>query len=271
MATPCGQASGPRSSGERERETEPSPSRSSRPQFNSHSSSPIDSALSVPPFSERSNTCKSQSTPPLTSPKELTANHPLPTEEQSGSIHRKASVPTRRWTFFSWLFGFFLQYLTPLFNVSIRGNRRQQDSPTEQESFQRTIKLALWVDGEEKVRVAQALFDTGNPKNFISRDLAEQQFGFVFANPEPIKVLDLPGQSEAYSIRQLKGRWIFKHHGVDPKFMTDVFEVSSNLDERYDVIIGQESLNKAGVLLVREDVGFTGFRTQMPQVDGRYI
>ena len=136
----------------------------------------------------------------------------------------------------------------------------------EDDPFVRTIQVIFKDErGEEILRHARAKFDTGNPENLISPAFVAQ-FGTLVPDAHNERViLDLPGGSKYVSIARLAGRWTCKlsdsRFRFDPKFMDAEFEVS-NSTERFDVVIGSNTLQKEHIMKLRRDLALTGFRTK---------
>lgn len=123
-------------------------------------------------------------------------------------------------------------------------------------------------DGNEIMRYGKAKFDTGNPKNLVSPDFAAR-FGLVFEPGQERIILELPGGTEYTSMAKLRGRWSCKVHNsrdlrfqFDPKFMDADFEVSTSTEERFDVVIGANTIAKERLLQWGPGIGLTGFRTK---------
>jgi hypothetical protein len=132
--------------------------------------------------------------------------------------------------------------------------------------FVKTILVAFKDErGNEILRHARAKFDTGNPKNLVSPDFVKQFGSLVLDESGKRVILDLPGGGRYISIARLAGRWTCRisdsQFRFDPKFMDAEFEVSDT-SERFDVVIGSDTLEEEHIVTFRRDFALTGFRTQ---------
>jgi hypothetical protein len=128
-------------------------------------------------------------------------------------------------------------------------------------------------NGQEILRHARAKVDTGNPKNLISPAFTAQ-FGFAFDAANERVILELPGGGLYVSTAKLAGRWSCKVNSsrnspfkFDPKFMDAEFEVS-NTDERFDVVIGSDTISEERLLEWGPGIALTGFRTKLKTYNG---
>ncbi|KAF2475309.1 uncharacterized protein BDR25DRAFT_340117 [Lindgomyces ingoldianus] len=154
-----------------------------------------------------------------------------------------------------------------LFNAIVRFTSQwpSQKKLKAEEDFVRTIMIAFVVDKqgskEEVLRYARAKFDTGNPINLISPKFV-RSFGIEIDHGEEQVKLTLPGNGKFKSIATLPGRWCAEGSGrtfyFDPRFYNDKFEVS-NVDERFDVVIGYETITREGLMTVKPALGLAGF------------
>ena len=148
------------------------------------------------------------------------------------------------------------------------GRSRRRPASHGDSPFDRTIQIIFKDEqGNEILRHARAKFDTGNPENLIS-----SAFLSKFGSLIPIKrnkrvILELPGGGKYTSVGRLSGRWTCKLNDpplhFDAKFMDAEFEVS-NSAERFDVVIGSNTIQKEHLLEVRHGLALTGFRTKTP-------
>ena len=87
---------------------------------------------------------------------------------------------------------------------------------------------------------ARALFDTGCPKNLMSRSMASRvNVNYPAHEGEPI--INTLGKDKFRSLGQIEGRWSCIKSDFEPKFYPAVWEVSDK-DEMYDVIIGRDTI-----------------------------
>ncbi|KAF2186250.1 hypothetical protein K469DRAFT_148412 [Zopfia rhizophila CBS 207.26] len=154
--------------------------------------------------------------------------------------------------------------------------KKEPSDGDDDDDWVRTISVAFVVDGEEILRHGRAKFDTGNPKNLISPAFAAK-FGFVFESGDGDAVLELPGNGRYISIAKVVGRWTGRQNAsrdrrffFDPRFMDAEFEVS-NRTERFDVVIGYETIAKEKLIIWSPNAAFTGFRTKPATFDKNEI
>jgi hypothetical protein len=143
------------------------------------------------------------------------------------------------------------------------------------EDYVRTIAVVFEdTNGKEFLRYAQAKLDTGNPKNLISPAFVAKFPGLKLELHNGEVILETPGNGRFTSIARIAGRWscdtndhLHDSFQFDPKFMDVEFEVSDTI-ERFDVVIGSKTIHKEKLLILRPDLGLTGFRTKPPAFKG---
>lgn len=159
-------------------------------------------------------------------------------------------------------------YIVSLRNMLARHSKR--DSTFDDDDWVKTISI-IFPDnsGNEVLRYAKAKFDTGNPKNLISPTFAAS-FGIILEHHNPKVILDLPGNGQFVSIGKITGRWCSKTNAThdryfrfDPRFMDAEFEVS-NSAERFDVVIGADTIKLEKLLEWGPALALTGFRSSPP-------
>ena len=123
--------------------------------------------------------------------------------------------------------------------------------------------------GNEVLRHAKAKFDTGNPKNLISPAFAAR-FGLIFDPRNAKVILDLPGNGQFASIGKVAARWCIQINAshdrrfrFDPRFMDAEFEVSKSA-ERFDIVIGADTIKSERLLEWGPGLALTGFRPSPP-------
>lgn len=178
------------------------------------------------------------------------------------------SIPTRAsysmcaflylWQKFCWLCGYLLG----------RG-AWPHPTPSRVENFERTIKVAFLVNGAETLRYAKAIFDTGNPKNLVSRAFVEQQFNYVIPPQRERHILDHPGNGKYVSIGDVEFRWTCDDDNrlFGQRFIKANFEISKD-EERFEIVIGSETIAKEKLAILNVPAGFTGWRAEPPHVNG---
>jgi hypothetical protein len=159
-------------------------------------------------------------------------------------------------------------YIASLCNTLARHSKR--DSSFDDDDWVKTISIIFQdTSGKEVLRYAKAKFDTGNPKNLISPTFAAR-FGLIFEPHNAKVILDLPGNGQFVSIGKIAGRWCSKINAAhdryfrfDPKFMDAEFEVS-NSAERFDIVIGADTIKLERLLEWGPALALTGFRSSRP-------
>lgn len=141
------------------------------------------------------------------------------------------------------------------------------------ETFARRIHIEVVEHGHMKCFFAIAILDTGCPVNLMSQELA-LKLGFTPESNEGVPILEALGGGEFRTIGQVKGRWSCRHNlkrsclGFDPRYYDDTWEVSSKPGERYDVIIGRETITKYALLKVKRELAApAAYRTLPAEVD----
>lgn len=104
----------------------------------------------------------------------------------------------------------------------------------------RRIYIEVLVNDQFVCRPVMALFDTGCPRNLVSRTMAST-LGVESLAFEGRPILDTLGTDKFRTLGQVERRWACDHSGFAPKFYDGVWEVSDKL-EPYDVIIGLETM-----------------------------
>lgn len=143
-------------------------------------------------------------------------------------------------------------------------DRGEQDGYTGSKTAVGTIELCFLVDDREVKRYAKAIYDTGNPINLISPSFIQNTFGLEISSTKPEIILETPGGGVLYSTGTVQGRWCPASNrgpdGVfaDDKFVHTVFEVCKE-DQRFDVVIGYNTIQQEGLLTWRRDLGLMGF------------
>ena len=146
---------------------------------------------------------------------------------------------------------------------------QETDSVEDDVEYVRTIEVVFKDrNGCEQPPVyARAQFDTGNPINLISPDFVAK-CGQIFEPSEGETILETAGNGQFISTGTITGRWTCKaRHGpphFDPKFMDAEFEVSKHT-ERFDVVIGSDTISKERLMVLAPSLCLTGFRTKTPK------
>jgi len=156
----------------------------------------------------------------------------------------------------------------------LRGRSRRRPTSHGDSPFDRTIQVIFKDEqGNEILRHARARFDTGNPENLISPAFVSQFGSLIPIERNERVILDLPGGAKYTSAGRLAGRWTCKLNDppfhFDAKFMDAEFEVS-NSAERFDVVIGSNTIQKEHLLEVRHGLALTGFRTKTPSYTRKF-
>lgn len=144
------------------------------------------------------------------------------------------------------------------------------------ENFLRRIDIEVVQNGVATRRAAMALLDTGCPKNLMSGKLASN-LGIKIRCRPGIPLFEGVGGGEFRTVGQVTGRWSCKDQpgksrlGFDPKYYDGIWEISDNYNERYDVIIGRETITRYDLFKVkRELAGPVSYRHLPEQIDCMY-
>ena len=155
-----------------------------------------------------------------------------------------------------------------------RERRREQVSLPPDNDFLREGRIAVTTgNGEERLHAGMILFDTGCDLNLMSLQFAtalgfdSDKLGTVAA-----PILEGLGGSLFTSVGHITCRWTLASHAfkkssrlyVDPKWYKSKFEVSTR-NERFDLIIGRNTIVDFGLLSIKPALGFTGFRQKQPE------
>ncbi|KAF2799789.1 hypothetical protein K505DRAFT_413437 [Melanomma pulvis-pyrius CBS 109.77] len=144
---------------------------------------------------------------------------------------------------------------------------------TPEDDLLRVIDIEIIVDGHQVRRTAIALIDTGCPKNLMRQSLAAK-FGVTFSSAGGNNlILETIGNGSFESVGEVVGRWASKKDprksrlGFDPKYYDATWHVSDMM-ERWDVIIGLETISKHGLLMVKRELAApAAFRRAPRQLD----
>lgn len=152
----------------------------------------------------------------------------------------------------------------------------KHNSSCDDDDWVKTVSI-IFEDrsGKEILRHAKAKFDTGNPKNLISPAFAAK-FGLSFESRNGEVILELPGDGQFVSNGRITGRWCSmintshdRHLYFDPKFMDADFEVS-NSPERFDIVIGADTIKSERLLKWGPALALTGFRNRHGVFPSKY-
>lgn len=142
------------------------------------------------------------------------------------------------------------------------------------DNLQRSISVEIMVDGRPILRNGIALIDPHCPANLMSRDFAVL-FTETFGSPKGKLTLIGLGGGEFRSVGTLSGRWFCqetkKYHNrkisFDPKYLEAEWQVSES-DERFDAIIGQETIRRYDLLEAKNEIAAPTFRYKHDEING---
>jgi len=162
--------------------------------------------------------------------------------------------------------------------MAMTANKKSHTSKRKLEetydNLQRPILVEIMVDGRPILRNGIALIDPHCPVNLMSRHFAEL-FGETFGSAKGKQILNGLGGGEFRSVGTLSGRWFCretkKYHNrkvsFDPKYLEAEWEVSESV-ERFDVIIGQETIRGYDLLEAKNEIAAPTFRYKHDEIDG---